>query len=358
MLPNYFMTIDPAAAKDILLEEDIDWLIITAEFEGEIPAEFQTFLLETEKKRNKIIGTLKILSEEGLTTWTVDEKKAFACRFTLPLNSPENFIQKQFQQLVDSLKKHNKAISENQSFKQDLKLARNVHNKILHNPLPDKEILDISVQYIPHLAIGGDFYIVKEISKGQYLLFLSDATGHGLKAALIIMVIKTILENILKRSTEPEIVLKYVNDNITGMLGASFCGTAFCAHIDLEKRKIRYSSAAHPPQILWPEKGQGFIELFSNSVCLGIFEDEEFVEREHNFEPGDRLLLFTDGLYEFQAMDGNIFGIQNFYQIVREMEKVTSMDKLSQEIIQKIKSMHLDPYAGDDINLIAVRFPD
>ena len=235
---------------------------------------------------------------------------------------------------------------------QDLLQAREFQQSILPSP-PQIPGIDVEVVYQPAELVGGDLYDIQVMPGGVLRLFVADATGHGVKASLTTMFIKSEYELSKRTSASPGAVLRSLNDRMArayGHLGMRF--TAVCADIHVGKGILRYASAAHPPPCV--VRAGEVLELEAGGTFVGVVPDVPFQELETPLEAGDVLYLYTDGVVEQPGNLGESFGEARLYEALVAAES-------QGELAGNLLSMRLDEFTGDgaapydDITVLGVR---
>ncbi len=141
------------------------------------------------------------------------------------------------------------------NIKQELKFAKKIQTKLLPIENYKYETIVIQSKYIPLVEVGGDLFDIYPIGEGKIRIFLADATGHGVEAALITMLIKSELEGTKQLSLSPGQLLKSFNNTFYNKYySLSFFFSCFVTDIDLKNRKLIYASAGHPEQYLIQEE--------------------------------------------------------------------------------------------------------
>jgi serine phosphatase RsbU (regulator of sigma subunit) len=199
----------------------------------------------------------------------------------------------------------------------DLEQARAFQRALLPTPPPFGP-LEAAVLYVPADQVGGDLYDVHLGPAGQLRIFLGDATGHGVQAAMRTMVAKAVYERHKLSSVEP--------DELLGRISAELCALAIkphmwmpacCLDIALPSRPggpmpIRYANAAHLPiYVLRP--GAPPREVEASGTFLGLCPDVAFPSADLELRPGERLLAYTDGLIEQWSPTGQSLPIDELH---------------------------------------------
>lgn len=204
-----------------------------------------------------------------------------------------SLIEEQKQKIEE---KKNIIEQKNNQLIQDLKLAQQIQRNLIPEISPSFSGLKIASLYKPMEEVGGDFYDFVKVRETHYLgIFISDVSGHGVPAALITSMLKTLIETAGAHRVLPKNLLEYVNQKIIGHTSGNFL-TAFYGLYNRETRELVYSRAAHPyPLII---RGDTLVTLEGRGKMLGIWPDPELSEVRLTLCAGDKLILFTDGLLE------------------------------------------------------------
>lgn len=173
--------------------------------------------------------------------------------------------------------------------------------------LPTHERLLLDAIYLAADVISADFYDVSVLERDHVRLFVADATGHGIAAALATMFVKAEYESHKRSSPSPSALLGAMNDVLTSryeMLDLR-C-TAICVDIHPEARRMLFSSAAHPGPAVARADG---VEFFPGAgTFIGLRSSIAFATVETRLEPSDLVVAFSDGLLDAGAAGGQAFG--------------------------------------------------
>jgi sigma-B regulation protein RsbU (phosphoserine phosphatase) len=173
---------------------------------------------------------------------------------------------------------------------------RNAQQAILVRP-EDLPEASFAVQYLPLEGAGGDFYDVVEIDPDVYGYFVADVSGHGVSAAFLTSAIKALLRQYSGPLFSPEDTMRGVDRVMRQMLGEEQYLTACYALLNRRTGRLSVVSAGHPPMLV--SRANNAVELVEmKSDPLGIFSSLALQRQDLQVSPGDRLLLYSDGLIE------------------------------------------------------------
>jgi hypothetical protein len=144
-------------------------------------------------------------------------------------------------------------------------------------------------------TVAGDFYDYLVANENQAGILVADVSGHGVPAALIAAMVKLVATTQHVNAAAPAELLAGMNAALCGNTQEQFVTAAY-VYLDAETANLRYSAAAHPPMLL--VRGGAVREIVENGLMLAAFPSATFSTADHPLQPGDRLVLYTDGILE------------------------------------------------------------
>lgn len=211
-------------------------------------------------------------------------------------------------------------------------------------------------RYLPAEGIGGDIYTVLPAQDGGVALLIADVSGHGVTAALISAMVKTFFEAQVRLGGNPLAWAQAMNRDLTRSTLSEQFATAFLAHLDPSTNRLNYVVAGHDAPMRLAQGAQGGHtrpELLSGKgFMLGIDEDLPFTEQSCPFEPGDRMVLFTDGLVEVEREDRTLLGHDGLLRMCSELP--ANAEHAADAIVDKVRRFN-DPMGFvDDVTLVVM----
>jgi sigma-B regulation protein RsbU (phosphoserine phosphatase) len=213
----------------------------------------------------------------------------------------------------------------------------------------------IAVASIPASEVGGDFYDFITADDRHLALVIGDVAGKGLPAAMLTSVTRTMLRAEALRGDPPHVIIDQANDILHQDLSRidSFA-TVFVAAIDTYAGTLNYASAGHTPGILWRADTRTTEQLRATSPPIGISGYQSRAVDTIHLNPGDTLVLYTDGITEAQAPNGHLFGINRLTYIVESWAN-ESPEALQQTIQAEIANFRRNAMGRDDATLLIIK---
>lgn len=201
---------------------------------------------------------------------------------------------------------------------EEIDMARHVQRGILPRELPRFDGLRIAVAYHPIAAVGGDIYDFIPFSDSKLGIFIGDASGHGLHAAFVSTISKMSLYQHTQNEIAPEELFSRMNQDLIENIHTGHYLTCFWAVFDSANNSLSFVRAGHPkPFVLRPDNQT--VALQASGTFLGIIEQATFQSKRFQCQKGDRIYLYTDGVYVVTVRDGKkrpALNNERFQQIV------------------------------------------
>ncbi len=182
--------------------------------------------------------------------------------------------------------------------------------KLLPKELPQIEGLQLAVFYETSRYAGGDYYDIIELPDNQWGFIMADAAGHSTRAAVLVAMTCTLLRSYPEPPTNPAKVLKNINQHLCNLSDNNFITTLYMVY-DAASHNLRIARAGHPPPLLYRPQDTKSIELPCKGVwpmAIEPYDDVPLIETK--LQPGDRLMLYTDGLTERFSPAGKCYEVE------------------------------------------------
>jgi sigma-B regulation protein RsbU (phosphoserine phosphatase) len=239
----------------------------------------------------------------------------------------------------------------------ELEMAREIQLSILPRETPKIKGLEIAARYIPMSSVAGDFYDFIVVDEQHVGILVADVSGHGLPAALIASMLQVALTAQFAHASDPGQVLSGLNKALCGKFQHHFV-TAVYVFVDMEKKCMSYAGAGHPPLLLWRASTGSASEVVENGLLLGLFPEETYSVVEIPVEPGDKVLLYTDGILETKSPSEQEFGVDLFKGFLESNHNLRG-DMFADSLLEELSNWSEHPKGqaqGDDITFLTIDF--
>jgi sigma-B regulation protein RsbU (phosphoserine phosphatase) len=232
----------------------------------------------------------------------------------------------------------------------ELELAKRIQLSLLPPPFPDSVAFRVAARYVPMNTVAGDFYDFLVADATCAGILIADVSGHGVPAALIASMVKMAAISQRANAAHPGQLLTAMNRALCGNTQGQYV-TAACVHIDAERRELRYAAAGHPAMLLL--RHANVMEIAENGLLLAAVEDLEYGERTIPIQPGDRFLLYTDGLVEARNTFGELFGEESLINALKATAPLPPADAVTTIVEQVQRWSHSQ---DDDLTVLLCEF--
>jgi sigma-B regulation protein RsbU (phosphoserine phosphatase) len=244
------------------------------------------------------------------------------------------------------------------SLDREMQAVGEIQRSLLPETLPVIRGFELAAHYQTSARAGGDYYDFFQLDDGKWGLFIADVSGHGTPAAVLMAITHSIAHAQPHCQTPPATMLKYLNDRLALAYtrGGTFV-TAFYAVLDPAKRTLSYSRAGHnPPRLVRGDKVHSIDA--DGGLPLGILGQQVYEQGFVQLEPGDQLLLYTDGITEAmtQHKEGTareMFGIERLDQLLLDCRGSTAADCVDR-VRKAVTCFGETVLPADDQTLIAI----
>ncbi|MBN2011248.1 PP2C family protein-serine/threonine phosphatase [candidate division KSB1 bacterium] len=238
-----------------------------------------------------------------------------------------------------------------EQFQNYISQAEMIQRSLLPTKAPAIENLDIAGRSVPTEIVGGDLYDYMEFDKTHLGIAIGDASGHGLPAALLVRDVVTGL----RMGVEKHLKMTYAIERLNRVIHRSRLSTSFISlfYAEVESNgTVIYVNAGHPPPLLIGN--DGFDELNVSGLVLGPLPDIQLKRGFRALEPGDILVLYTDGLIERTNALGEQFGIGNLKNVVFDHRNKPARDIVA-AIFDAAQKFGNDSKWLDDVTAVVVK---
>jgi serine phosphatase RsbU (regulator of sigma subunit)/anti-sigma regulatory factor (Ser/Thr protein kinase) len=197
---------------------------------------------------------------------------------------------------------------------QELRVATLIQQNFLPKSLPDKPGWRVGAHYVPAREVGGDFYDFLELADGRLGIVIGDVTDKGVPAAMVMAATRSVLRASAQRMVSPGLVLERVNDLMCPDMPPKMFVTCLYGVLDLKSGRLVFANAGH--NLPYVRTDSGTVELRATGMPLGLMPGIVYEETEAVLDPGQTMLLHSDGVAEAHGDHREMFGFPRLMDVV------------------------------------------
>jgi sigma-B regulation protein RsbU (phosphoserine phosphatase) len=242
--------------------------------------------------------------------------------------------------------------------RKELDMARDLQRSMLPPQgalFAENPAIELSSLMEPATSVGGDFFDAFFINGQTLFLCIGDVSGHGLGPALFMARTIGLLRILANTETTPDAVLRRLNDSLTDGNEASLFVTMVCGFLDVNSGLFTYSNAGHLPPLLRQKSGIAPIPM-PKGAMLGVFPDRSYRSLSLQLDPGDLLMIYTDGVTEAENIHGEPFGLEGCQRLLNEAA-LEPVEAVIQELRHRLRGFTSSNSLEDDCTLLLLRRP-
>jgi sigma-B regulation protein RsbU (phosphoserine phosphatase) len=235
-------------------------------------------------------------------------------------------------------------------------LAQEIQQALLPQVCPDMDGLDIAARSLYCDETGGDYFDFIRSGKKQLDAVIGDVSGHGISSAILMASVRAFLRQRAHLPGALGLVLSDVNRQlVTDVEDSGNFMTLFYLRIDPVGRCMNWVRAGHDPAIFYDPMSDCFTEMHGRGPALGIAGQAIFEENQFTvLSPGQIIVLATDGAWEARNKDGDMFGKEQLYHIIRQNRKAMAAEILG-KCFQSLEAFQTDTVREDDITVVVIK---
>lgn len=323
---------------------DFDLILLDILLPGISGLDVAKRLLTMDRSKNTPILFLSALNEtsdivKGLETGAVDY-------ITKPFQESEILARIRTHIKIKTLEKER--IDLLQAIQKDLELAKSNQENLVSFQFPPSPLYQIYTSYKPMDLVGGDLITYDLLPSGDLDILFGDVTGHGIAAAMVSLMAIITFKTMDKSFLSPSESLYWIHSTLTPLISTHFISAIYIRY-KAEENLLSYSMAGHHNMFLIRDKK--IIKLGTKGFCLMMFPDQLNAENEDLFlNSGDRLFLFSDGMFEVPNDKEEYLGDQKFSELIESRIHLSG-----REFLESVQEEVLDYSSGkvaDDMTML------
>ena len=217
--------------------------------------------------------------------------------------------------------------------------------------IPQIPGVEISGSWQPARIVGGDYFDVFSFSERRVGLCIADVSGKGMPAALLMSNLQAVVKALASENSFPKELVEKVNRVMCRNTTEAKFITLFYGLLDVDGKTLRYVNAGHNAPILTRKDGVQ-VRLEEGGLILGIFQERSYDQGEIELRPGDRLVMFTDGISEAVDGEGVEFGEKRMAELSRGARQL-SAEALRRRLLERVTEFCAGRFE-DDVTVLVV----
>jgi sigma-B regulation protein RsbU (phosphoserine phosphatase) len=248
---------------------------------------------------------------------------------------------------------------QNERYKEELKIAKMVQKSLLPDVLEKDNDFDIAAFSESADEVGGDYYDTLRTNDHEVSLIIADVSGKGTTAAFHMSQMKGIFHSLAQNCIAPDEFMKRANQALVYCLerGSFISATYFV--VDTKEKKVRYSRAGHCPVLYYHAQRDAVEYLKDKGIALGMVRNKSygnFIQaNEFQYQSGDIMVLYTDGITEAKDKKGEEFGYDRLTEVLLEV-KTQSPKQIQDHLINQLYEFSGTSNINDDYTTMIIRF--
>jgi len=241
---------------------------------------------------------------------------------------------------------------ERQRLEQEINIARDIQQALLPRNFPDTPNFSVTGVNFPCLSVGGDYFDVFPLSDGRTAFVIADVSGKGLGAAILTTMLQGALSG-MTLGTDPARVFNHVNRFLCDHSEVGRYATVFFGILD-NAGHLEFINAGHPSPFLI-RRGAADEAFTEGSYPVGLVPEAEYTAACLKLEPGDTLVLFTDGVTEAMDPDEQLFGVPRLKTVLTGQLECP-LEQLQKCVLEAVENFTRGARQADDLTLLIVRY--
>ncbi len=312
---------------------------------------FKTTLKEQEDIRSilcvpiwlkaKIIGVLMVTNKKTETPFTPDDLRLLS------------IIAAQSGQLIRNSQLQTEA-HEKRRLENELDLARKMQQSLLPEKNPQSPGMDLASYFLPADAVGGDYFDFFDLGDQKTGIVIADVSGHGPSAALVMTMIKGILQSITLNYTSADRGLGEINSILSRTLPPELFVTMLFLVIDIREKVLYYSNAGHNPFLFYRGSDDSLKMIEVKGCALNVSPNYDYQLHKSALNSGDQIFIYTDGVTESVNGDEEMFQMERMMSAVKISAR-ESAGMVIESVKKELRRFTGDAAQADDMAMIAIK---
>lgn len=237
---------------------------------------------------------------------------------------------------------------------EELAVARRIQQQFLPQSLPRMPRLDLAALNLQTREVGGDYYDLVDVGCGEYLVVIADVAGKGVPAALLASMVQASIRTQAQDRKPVGELMGRLNRLVYESTPDDRFATCFLARVGGGAAEIQFTNAGHNFPIVLPAAG-GWRYLEDGGIPLGVWPEFSYPEASARLQPGDSLLLYTDGITDARNRDGEDYGDERLQRLAARLPRDHSAEEIIRAVVEDVSRFTGGADQADDITLVALK---
>lgn len=290
--------------------------------------------------KGKMIGMLNLFNKKAGEGFTKDDLRLLSIIAGQSAQAIENARLYEEEKLL-------------RAFEKELEMARAIQDHLLPKGSPQIKGFDVAGASYPAREVGGDYFDFIELGQDRLAIALGDVSGKGIPAAMLMANLQAVLRSQCLASSCCLDCIRSTNRILHLNTEANKFVTLFFGILDVESRDFKYINAGHNPPLYFTHREE-LIPLEKGGTVMGMLPDIPFEEGKLTLQPGETIVIYSDGVTEAENADGVMFGEERLRQAIGEGH-TSAASQLIEKITQRVQSFAGEKPRDDDITLVVVK---
>ncbi len=289
--------------------------------------------------RSELIGILTLYNKKRGEEFTDQDKRLLSIIATQSAQVVENARLQEKEQALEKVK-------------HELELAAKIQKRLLPKETPNIEGYGLCGKNITARSVGGDYYDFFPLEDNKWVICLGDVSGKGMPASLLMSNVQALLHGQIIHYSSPGQLLKNVNRQFFKNTEMEKFITFFLGILDAESNTFYYSSCGHEYPFLL-HSDDSYIRLATGGIPLGVMENQEYPEETIEIQPGDKLVIFSDGIKDSTNKNGEMFGEERLEKLLLEQNSNTG-EQLMENVFDASIEHNENTQPFDDMTMVVL----
>lgn len=278
-------------------------------------------------------------------------------RARIRTNDEVGLLAQTFNQMTESLKEAHKAEIENETLRHDMEVGKDIQTNLVPQEMPQIPGLDISARYEPARQVGGDAFDLIPLSDGRLGVVIADVAGKGVAGALYMAMTRLAFRVATRQCHSVKDVVSMVHQHVSPELTDGRFITVVYMEVDPRAGRVLCCRLGHNPILHYSATANQVNAYTPRGTAVGIVPTERFRHIleicEFGVQPGDHLLVYTDGISEAADPDDQEFGQDRIVQFLQLNARLTP-EQLVTGLIQEVKTFTRGLPLADDLTVVSI----